>query len=361
MTNTPGHIELERSIDSIRIGSRHRTDLGDIDVLAASIEERGLLQPITVTPDGTLVCGARRLAALRQLGVRKLNVWVRSGISERLTQLLAEQDDNTLHKPLSPTEAATLYREVKMLLAEDAKRRQEATRFGSDQGNPRSHGAATVAAPWTARDGYTREQAALLVTGRRSYTTLERIGELQRIAADETADETVRSRASAELDSIHNGGSVSSAQHRMRTQVAVLELQRMAADQTQPTGVRLESSMGITRVSAASPKTPEADLERLAQEALARAKTATKSRKARTSPTADTKLPVRSFVFLWNDLGEWWLHYDPAEIASQLTDEQWEQIEATLAGTIAFTDRLRHLREDLPMATRTVAVGYSGG
>src|SRR5688572_16673706 len=107
MIGTPGHIELERSIDSIRIGSRHRADLGDIDALAASIERQGLLQPITVTPDGVLVCGARRLAALRQLGVRKLNVWVRAGISDRLTELLAEQDDNTLHKPLSPTESAT--------------------------------------------------------------------------------------------------------------------------------------------------------------------------------------------------------------------------------------------------------------
>jgi ParB family chromosome partitioning protein len=84
MTSTPGHIELERSIGSIRIGSRHRTDLGDIEALAASIEQQGLLQPITVTPDGTLVCGVRRLAALRQLGVRKLNVWVRSGISDQL-------------------------------------------------------------------------------------------------------------------------------------------------------------------------------------------------------------------------------------------------------------------------------------
>lgn len=360
MTNTPGHIELERSIDSIRIGSRHRTDLGDIDLLAASIEERGLLQPITVTPDGTLVCGARRLAALRQLGVRKLNVWVRSGISERLTQLLAEQDDNTLHKPLSPTEAATLYREVKVLLAEDAKRRQQATRFGSDQGNPRSHGAAATASP-SQLDGTVRTQAALFVTGRRSYTMLERIGELQRIADDESLDDALRSRAKSELDLIHNGGSVSSAHHRMNTQFALSELERMAADHTQPSGVRQESTMGVTRVHAAAPMTPEADLERLAQEALARAKTATKSRKTRTSPTADTKLPVRSFVFLWNDLGEWWLHYDPAEIASQLTDEQWEQIEATLAGTIAFADRLRHLREDLPVARRTAAVGSSVG
>jgi len=177
MTITPGHIELERSIDSIRIGSRHRTDLGDIDALAASIERQGLLQPITVTPDGTLICGARRLAALRQLGVRKLNVWVRSGISDHLAQLLAEQDDNALHKAFAPTEAAALYREVKMLLAEDAQRRQAATRFGSEK--PRSDGAATVAAP--PPDGYVRAQAALLVTGRRSYTTLERIGHLQQM------------------------------------------------------------------------------------------------------------------------------------------------------------------------------------
>ncbi|POH66076.1 MULTISPECIES: ParB N-terminal domain-containing protein [Cryobacterium] len=345
MTNTPGHIELERSIDSIRIGSRHRTDLGDIDALAASIERQGLLQPITVTPEGTLVCGARRLAALRQLGVRRLNVWVRSGISERLTQLLAEQDDNALHKSLSPTEAATLYREVKVLLAEDASRRQEASRFRSEQGKARSHGAATVAAPLMQLEGYARSQAALLVTGRRSYTTLERIGELQRIVADESADESLRSRARVELDLIHNGGSVTSAQHRMKTQAAVLELQRMAADPAQPAGIREASSMGATRVHAAASITPDADLERLAKDALARAKTATKAKKARPAATADAKLPVRSFVFLWHDLGEWWLRYDVAEIAAQLADGQWEQFEETLAGTIAFAEQLRRLRD----------------
>ncbi|POH62317.1 hypothetical protein C3B61_15670 [Cryobacterium zongtaii] len=345
MTNTPGHIELERSIDSIRIGSRHRTDLGDIDLLAASIERHGLLQPITVTPDGTLVCGARRLAALRQLGVRKLNVWVRSGISERLTQLLAEQDDNALHKSLSPAEAATLYREVKVLLAEDAKRRREASRFGSEQEKPRSDGWATVAPPVSATDGRTREQAALLVTGRRSYTTLERIGELQRIAADESVDESLRNRAAVELDLIHNGGSVTSALRRMNTQVAVSELERMAADPTEPAGIREASSMGATRVHAAAPTATDADLERLAQEALARAKIATKSKKIRSTATADAKLPVRSFVFLWHDLGGWWLRYDVAEIAAQLTDEQWDHIEETLAGTIAFAEQLRRMRD----------------
>ena len=220
MTGTPGHIELERSIDSIRIGSRHRADLGDIDALAASIERQGLLQPITVTPDGVLVCGARRLAALRQLGVRKLNVWVRAGISDRLTELLAEQDDNTLHKPLSPTESATLYRELKQLLAEEAARRQEASRFQANGENPRSDGGADSAPP-SRGVGRSREQAARLVTGQGSYSRLEQIGDLQRIAGDESTDASVRALAVAELDGIDRGGAVSSAHQRVSSEGAL--------------------------------------------------------------------------------------------------------------------------------------------
>jgi ParB family chromosome partitioning protein len=124
-------IELERTVDSIQVGTRHRTDLGDIDALAASIREHGLLQPITDHPDGVLVCGRRRLAAIRQLGWRTVSVWVRSGISDRLGHLLAEQDENLHHKPLTQLEAAALYRELKQLMAEDAARRQVASRFSS--------------------------------------------------------------------------------------------------------------------------------------------------------------------------------------------------------------------------------------
>ncbi|MGV1005311.1 MAG: ParB N-terminal domain-containing protein, partial [Candidatus Nanopelagicales bacterium] len=84
-----GSIQLDRTVDSILIGTRHRADLGDIDALAASIDRDGLLQPVTITIDGVLVCGARRLAAIKKLGWRTVNVWVRSGLSDRLGQLLA--------------------------------------------------------------------------------------------------------------------------------------------------------------------------------------------------------------------------------------------------------------------------------
>ena len=75
MSFDPGHIEPEWAVYSIRVGRRHRIELGDIDELAASIQRDGLLQPITITPDGVLVCGARRLAAIKRLGWKKVNVW----------------------------------------------------------------------------------------------------------------------------------------------------------------------------------------------------------------------------------------------------------------------------------------------
>ena len=121
-----GGVQLDRVVDSIIVGTRHRADLGDIDALAASIEREGLLQPLTVTIDGVLVCGARRLAAIKKLRWRTVSVWVRSGLSDRLGQLLGEQDDNMLHKPLTQLEAAALYRELKQEMAEDAARRQAA-------------------------------------------------------------------------------------------------------------------------------------------------------------------------------------------------------------------------------------------
>src|SRR3954454_9395982 len=113
-----GHIELERSVDSILVGAHHRSDLGDLDPLVRSIQRLGLLQPMIIAPDGTLLCGRRRHEAIKLLGWHTVRVWVRSGISDRLNGLLAWQDENILHKPLSPLEAAELYRELKVVLAE---------------------------------------------------------------------------------------------------------------------------------------------------------------------------------------------------------------------------------------------------
>lgn len=57
----------EVEIADIQIGDRHRKDFGDLDALAASITDLGLLQPIGVTPESVLVFGERRLRACRDV------------------------------------------------------------------------------------------------------------------------------------------------------------------------------------------------------------------------------------------------------------------------------------------------------
>src|SRR4051794_17257184 len=55
------------AVASVKIGSRYRQDMGDIDALAANIAEIGLLHPIVVTPSGELIAGERRIHAFRAL------------------------------------------------------------------------------------------------------------------------------------------------------------------------------------------------------------------------------------------------------------------------------------------------------
>ncbi|EFG46742.1 ParB-like protein, partial [Brevibacterium mcbrellneri ATCC 49030] len=162
MSTHSGEIVLDRAVESIIVGHRHRHDLGDLDALADSIARKGLLQPPTITPDGVLVCGARRLAAIKQLGWRTVGVWVRSNVSTRLEHRLAEQDDNELHKDLDPREAAAM------------------------------------------------------IPGGASFMTLEKIGYLEKVAADPDQPEQVRQDAAAALVQIEAGAPVHPAYTRIR-------------------------------------------------------------------------------------------------------------------------------------------------
>ena len=47
-------------IADIKVGSRHRKDMGDLTSLAESIRQEGLLQPIGVTEKLQLIFGERR-------------------------------------------------------------------------------------------------------------------------------------------------------------------------------------------------------------------------------------------------------------------------------------------------------------
>lgn len=64
-------------IEQITEGDRVRAELGEIELLAETIREKGLLQPLTIDTRGVLVMGGRRLAACRLAGLTHVPVIIR--------------------------------------------------------------------------------------------------------------------------------------------------------------------------------------------------------------------------------------------------------------------------------------------
>jgi ParB/RepB/Spo0J family partition protein len=81
----------------------------DLECLAASIEEHGLLVPVLIEPDGTVCGGARRLAALRSLGRESAEcLIIPPGTDPALTRLI----DNVQRRDLTPLEEAHAFRRI---------------------------------------------------------------------------------------------------------------------------------------------------------------------------------------------------------------------------------------------------------
>ena len=93
-----------RRVDEIVVGERHRRDLGNIASLAANVAELGLLHPIVIRPDGTLVAGERRLAAARQLGSCEIPV----NVMNLDAIVRGEYAENTFRKDFMLSEGVTI-------------------------------------------------------------------------------------------------------------------------------------------------------------------------------------------------------------------------------------------------------------
>jgi len=316
--STEGHIELDWALEAIRVGARARHELGDIDALAASIAANGFFQPMTIAPDGLLILGFRRYEAARRLGLRTVKVWVRSGLSGRLQMLLAEQDDDGLHKPLIATEKADLYREIKKVMAEEAARRQAETRFGAETHPGEDSGSVNLTEPFgSASARQARARAAQMVTGTDSHTSLERISEVQRLAEDETQPESVRMLAADALTEMNEDGRVNGR----------YQLVRDAAAAARQDGLAAMADEALARVSKLPDRKPH--------------------RSSPTEPATSTarQYSTRAFVLLWTEeLADWTDHYDPALIGRTLNDVQWEAFEQTVAATEEFLAAARAAR-----------------
>jgi N6-adenosine-specific RNA methylase IME4 len=107
-------------IADIKIGKRHRKDLGDIEPLSASISEVGLLHPIVIRPDRKLIAGARRLRACKSLGWTEVPVTI-----VPLDKIVrGEFAENIYREDFLPSEAVAIKRALEPVERALAKKRQ---------------------------------------------------------------------------------------------------------------------------------------------------------------------------------------------------------------------------------------------
>jgi N6-adenosine-specific RNA methylase IME4 len=96
--------------------------MGEIDALARSMADLGLLQPIVIRPDDRLIAGHRRLAAARLLGWTDIPVTV----VDLDSVVRGEFAENTCRKDFTLSEAVAIKRALEPLERAAAKERQGA-------------------------------------------------------------------------------------------------------------------------------------------------------------------------------------------------------------------------------------------
>jgi ParB family chromosome partitioning protein len=335
---------LTVAVDSIVVGARHRKDAGDLDALAASIDQLGLLQPITVTPDRVLVCGWRRLQAVKRLGWESIKVWVRSGISDPVTALLAERDENTQRKDYTALEKEALYREIKELLREDAARRQAETRFGGRGRNenkktrqveadggvhrtpPGRPDAPTERTQDRTKQGKVREQAALIVTGRKSQNTLERLSILVDLTRDTTRPDHIRSLAAEALARIEGGHPVYPEYEAVRAALAANDPDQQTIEPVTVTDV--QELLAAVRKNE---NRPHASDNGKGKGKVERHETGRPDDRRRDAPAS-----LRQWALIWPGLKGWTNQYDPTVIAANASEADWTTFHEVLAESNAF-------------------------
>lgn len=90
-------------ISDVKVGQRVRDEYGDMQALADSIREHGLLHPIVVDSDYNLIAGCRRLLACERIGLKEIEAKVLEDITEKELRIL-ELEENIRRKDLTELE-----------------------------------------------------------------------------------------------------------------------------------------------------------------------------------------------------------------------------------------------------------------
>jgi ParB family chromosome partitioning protein len=93
---------------------REKFDPAELENLAASIREHGVIQPLVVTPGKngtyTLIAGERRLQAARKAGLKSVPVVIRHATDQQLLELALIE--NVQREDLNPIEEAEAYQHL---------------------------------------------------------------------------------------------------------------------------------------------------------------------------------------------------------------------------------------------------------
>jgi DNA modification methylase len=96
---------MDINISEIKISARIRKELRDIDDLAESIREIGLIQPIIITKDNELIAGHRRFLACKKLGFKSISC-VKINPNDELHKLDMELAENVKRDDFNPIDLA---------------------------------------------------------------------------------------------------------------------------------------------------------------------------------------------------------------------------------------------------------------
>jgi ParB/RepB/Spo0J family partition protein len=91
------------ALTAVKVGDRRREDFGDLDSLAKSIRQHGLLHPIVVTENLELMAGERRLRACMRLGWSEIDVRMLDDLTDTERRAI-ELEENIRRKDLTEYE-----------------------------------------------------------------------------------------------------------------------------------------------------------------------------------------------------------------------------------------------------------------
>lgn len=110
-------------INDVKIGQRVRDEYGDMESLANSIKEYGLLHPIVVDANYNLIAGCRRLLACERIGMKEIEAKMLGEISERELRAL-ELEENIRRKDLTALERSKNLVELAEIKEQELKEKE---------------------------------------------------------------------------------------------------------------------------------------------------------------------------------------------------------------------------------------------